>query len=233
MNRHFEAPRGKSVPPLAQNIRVFVPGPEDHFALPGDITKAWAIALITSALQLMGASALDILVFRLIADQTERAAWHSTERAPVNWRRQCDLARAAGISERHFRRIEARLVKMGVLARATADNGYRGRRTGQPWNAPVQCGLSLEPAIANYAGFAALCAEADALEAQRQEAIQYIRAARRRLGLRIEDIGDPETRAWAQGTSRSLASTSRRAACAGGIWTICLPIMPPCSPSRT
>ena len=199
MNRHFEAPRGVKTSPLAQNIRVFVPGPEDHFALPGDITKAWAIALITRAMQLMGASALAVLVFRLIADQTERAAWHSTDRAPVNWRRQCDLARAAGISERHFRRIEARLVKMGVLARATADNGYRGRRAGQPWNSPVFCGLSLEPAIANYAGFAALCAEADALEGQRQEAIQYIRAARRRLGLRIEDIGDPETRAWAQG----------------------------------
>ena len=204
MNGQFEAPRGVKTAPLAQNIRVFVPGPEDHFALPGDITKAWAIAMITSALQLMGASALDILVFRLIADQTERAAWHSTERAPVNWRRQCDLARAAGISERHFRRIEAELVEMGVLARATADNGYRGRRAGQPWNSPVFCGLSLEPAIANYAAFAALCAEADALEAQRQETLLHIRTARKRLHALAAGAPDIETRNWAENAIEDL-----------------------------
>ncbi len=204
MNRPFEAPRGVKTSPLAQNIRVFVPGPEDHFALPGDITKAWAIAMITSALQLMGASALDILVFRLIADQTERAAWHSTERAPVNWRRQCDLARAAGISERHFRRIEAELVEMGVLARATADNGYRGRRAGQPWNSPVFCGLSLEPAIANYAAFAALCAEADAIEGQRQETLLHIRTARKRLQALAAGAPDIETRNWSENAIEDL-----------------------------
>ena len=204
MNRPFEAPRGVKTSPLAQNIRVFVPGPEDHFALPGDITKAWAIAMITRAMQLMGASALAVLVFRLIADQTERAAWHSTERAPVNWRRQCDLARAAGISERHFRRIEAELVEMGVLARATDDNGYRGRRTGQPYNTPVQCGLSLEPAIANYAGFVALCAEADALEAQRQETLLHIRTARKRLHALAAGAPDIETRNWSENAIEDL-----------------------------
>ena len=191
MNRQFEAP-------LAQHVRVFVPGPGEHFTLPSEVTKAGAIAMIAAAMRLMKAKPIEVLVFRLIADRTERVAWHSGERAPVNWRRQCDLAREAGISERHFRRIEARLVQMGVLARATADNGYRGRRAGQPWNSPVQCGLSLEPAIANYAAFVAMVAAADAIEDQRQEVLFHIRTARRRLHALAAAAPDIETRSWAE-----------------------------------
>ena len=190
MNRQFEAP-------LAQHVRVFVPGPGEHFTLPSEVTKAGAIAMIAAAMRLMKAKPIEVLVFRLIADRTERVAWHSGERAPVNWRRQCDLAREAGISERHFRRIEARLVQMGVLARATADNGYRGRRAGQPWNSPVQCGLSLEPAIANYAAFVAMVAAADAIEDQRQEVLFNIRTARQRVRALAAAASDFETRRWA------------------------------------
>ena len=216
MNRQFEAPRGKVVPPLAHSVRVFVPGAEDHFTLPAEITKAGAIATITRAMQLMGSSALEVLVFRLIADRTERLAWHSGTRAPVNWRRQCDLAREAGISERHFRRIEAGLVDMGVLARATADNGYRGRRAGQPWNSPVHCGLSLEPAIANYEAFVALCAEADAIEDQRQETLLHIRTARRRLSQLVPETRDPETRSWAQAALAELCDAFPPGSLRGG-----------------
>jgi len=191
MNRQFEAP-------LAHSVRVFVPGAEEHYALPAEITKAAAIATIARAMRLMKATPIEVLVFRQIADRTERAAWHSAERAPVNWRRQCDLAREAGIGERHFRRIEARLVQLGILARATADNGYRGRRAGQPYNSPVQCGLSLEPAIANYEVFVTMLAEAEALEDQRQEVLFHIRTARRRLHALAAAAPDIETRSWAE-----------------------------------
>ena len=183
--------------PLAHSVRVFVPGPGEHFTLPSEVTKAGAIATIAAAMILMKAKPIEVLVFRQIADRTERVAWHSGERAPVNWRRQCDMAREAGISERHFRRIEARLVQMGVLARATADNGYRGRRAGQPWNSPVQCGLSLEPAIANYAAFVAMVAAADAIEDQRQEVLFNIRTARQRVRALAAAASDFETRRWA------------------------------------
>ena len=204
MNRQAEAPRGMETPTGPHIIRAFVPRPGEHFTLPGDITKAGAIATITRAMQLRGAGALEILVFRLIADRTERLAWHSSTRAPVNWRRQCDLTREAGITERHFRRIEARLEALGVLARATADNGYRGRRAGQGWHEPVQCGLSLEPAIANYEAFVALCAQSDAHEDQRQHTLLHIRTARRRLARLALETGDMETRSWAQAALTAL-----------------------------
>ena len=67
--------------------------------------------------------------------------------------------------------------------------------------------MSLEPALANFAGFAALCAEAEEAEAERQETILHIRAAKRRLALLIREIGDTETRRWAEeafGAARAL-----------------------------
>ena len=198
MNRHTYGRADTNSGGRFDHIRAFVPRPEEHFALPEEISKAQAITTIATALRLMGASEREIAVFRHIADITRRDAWHAGDAAPVNWRRQCDMARELGLGERHFRRIEARLAGYGVLARATADNGYRGRRAGQSYRAPVQCGLSLEPALANFAGFAALCAEAEEAEAERQETILHIRAAKRRLALLIREIGDTETRRWAE-----------------------------------
>ena len=204
--QHFEPDGAPGVydPARAHEIQAFIPGADEHFTLPGDVTKAQAIATAVAVLTLLKGTATDILVFRKIADTTERVAWHDSSRAPVNWRRQCDMARELGLGERHFRRIEARLVRFGVLARATADNGYRGRRSGQGYGANIQCGLSLEPAIANYQAFVDLLAEAKAQEEQRQEVILDVRRAKRRVRLLAEGIGDLETRLWAQGAYEDL-----------------------------
>lgn len=177
-------------PETAAAVQSFLPAEGERFALPEDVTKAQAVRTAEAALRLLGAAPTEILVFRMIADTTQRAAWHSETEAAVNFRRQSDMAREAGIGERQFRRIETGLQAYGVLARNTAMNGYRGRRPGQA--APA--GLSLEPCIANHAAFTALLLEAEAREEARQEVRLRASMARARLDRRIAATACPETR---------------------------------------
>ncbi len=180
-------------------VQSFIPEPTQHSLLPPAVSKAQAMGTVCAALRLLGAREIDIAAWRLIADVTDRKAWHAPDRAPVNWKRQCDLARELGISERHWRRIEGRLSDCGVLARMTADNGYRGRRSGQPYGAPIHCGLSLEPTIANYRALAGIVEEAALAEEARQELALAARTARRRVGLLVAGLDDIEMRRWAKG----------------------------------
>ncbi|MYI06214.1 MAG: hypothetical protein F4059_02540 [Gemmatimonadetes bacterium] len=205
------ADSGAYDPSRAHQVQAFVPEPDQHFRLPDDVRKPQAIAMTCRALRLLGASERAIAVWRHVADMTERRAWHADDRAPVNWKRQCDLAREMEIGERQFRRIEAELARMGVLARATADNGYRGRRTGQSVRDPVSCGLSLEPAIANHRALAAIVAEAGIAEEARQEALLNARTARKRVGLLIASLKDVEMRRWAKGRLVRLEEDARPA----------------------
>ena len=192
-------------------VQAFVPAPGQHFSLPDGVSKLQAVTTTCRALRLLGASERTIAVWRCIADTTERQAWHAGDRAPVNWRRQSDLAREMEIGERQFRRIEAELARLGAIARATADNGYRGRRSGQSAGEPIRCGLSIEPALANHAAFAAIVAEAELAEESRQEAVLNARAARRRVGLLIASLQDVEMRSWAKGRLDELEQTARPA----------------------
>jgi len=191
-------------PARAHNIQAFVPGPNDYFALPAGISKSQAIATICAALRLQGATEREIAVWRHIADTTERAAWSATDRAPLNWRRQSDMAREMGLGERQWRNIEHSLVRFGVLAIATAENGYRGYRSGSTLRAPLRSGLSLEPALANYEAFVGRLAEAEQIEALRQEHILHTRTARHRIGLLIAGIADREVHHWALTTLAAL-----------------------------
>lgn len=196
-------------PDRRHQVQAFIPAPEQRFQLPDRITKAMAMNTTCRALRLLGAGEREIAVWRLVADRTEREAWHADDRSPVNWRRQCDMAREMGITERQFRRIEARLALYGAMARATADNGYRGRRSGQSARAPINCGLSLEPAVANFQAFAAIVAEAEHVEETRQEAVLNARTARRRVGQLVAELRDIEIRRWAIGRLEELDARSR------------------------
>ena len=196
-------------PARRDQVQAFVPGPQDYFALPAGITKAGAMAVIAAGLRLMGASEREIAVWRHIADTTERAAWSAADRAPLNWRRQCDMAREMGLGERHWRNIERALVRYGVLARATAENGYRGYREGSRLARPLRAGLSLEPALANYPALVMRLAEADGAEAQRQEYILHARTARHRLGLLVAGLAGRELRHWAEVALASLEADLR------------------------
>lgn len=180
-------------------VQSFIPEPNQHSLLPAAVSKAQAMGTVCAALRLLGAREIDIAAWRLIADVTDRKAWHAHDRSPVNWKRQCDLARELGISERHWRRIETRLADCGVLARMTADNGYRGRRSGQAYGAPIHCGLSLEPALANFRALTGIVQEAALAEEARQELALTARTARRRVGLLVAGLDDIEMRRWAKG----------------------------------
>ena len=192
-------------------IQSFVPDPNHHSRLPDRMTKHQAIGTVCRALRLIGAREIDIAAWRLIADVTDRQAWHAPDRSPVNWKRQCDLARELGIGERHFRRIETRLAGYGVLARATADNGYRGRRSGQAYGAPISCGLSIEPALANFRALAGIVEEAEIAEEARQQKALEARTARRRIGILVGCLDDIEMRRWAKGRLDELDQNLRPA----------------------
>ena len=218
---HAPVGTGAYDPERSHTVQAFVPEPDQRFRLPDGTTKATAMNTVCRALRLLGAGEREIAVWRLIAETTEREAWLSGDRSPVNWRRQCDMAREMGIGERQFRRIEARLAGFGVMARMTADNGYRGRRSGQASRDPISCGLSLEPAIANFRAFAEIVREAEAAEETRQEAVLNARAARRRVGQLVAELKDVEMRRWAEGRLDELDGLSRpacpRAASAGEV----------------
>ena len=208
---HAPVHTGSYDPDRWTDVQSFIPEPNQHSLLPHAVSKAQAMTVVCSALRLLGVREIDIAAWRLIADVTDRKAWHAPDRAPVNWKRQCDLARELGISERHWRRIEHRLSDCGVLARMTADNGYRGRRSGQPYGAPISCGLSLEPALANFRALAGIVEEAALAEEARQELALTARTARRRVGLLVAGLGDIEMRHWAKGRLDALDEALRPA----------------------
>ena len=205
------ADAGAYDPERRLQVQAFVPGPDQHFSLPDEVSKGQAVATTCRALRLLGASERMIAVWRHLADMTERRAWHAGDRSPVNWKRQCDLAREMGLGERQFRRIEVRLARFGALARTTADNGYRGRRRGQPFRGPVSCGLSLGPALANFQAFARIVEEAEFAEETRQEAALNARTARRRVGLLVASLDDVEMRRWARSRLGELDESARPA----------------------
>ena len=196
-------------PARAHNIQSFIPGPEEHFPLPEGVTKASAMATITACLRLLGAKEREIAVWRHIADTTERAAWTGGPLPPLNWRRQCDMAREMGLCERQWRNIERALERYGVLARATADNGYRGHRAGSSYARPRRAGLSLAPALANYGACVARLAEADVLEAQRQEHLLHARVAQRRIAALIAGLSAREVWHWASGALGTVEAEHR------------------------
>ncbi|MDE0696517.1 MAG: replication initiation protein RepC [Boseongicola sp.] len=206
---HAPVESGAYDPERWMDVQAFVPQPNHHSRLPDRVSKPQAMTTICSALRLLGATEREIAVWRHVADITERQAWHAEDRSPVNWKRQCDMAREMDIGERQFRRIEARLAGFGVLARTTADNGYRGRRSGQAYGAPIGCGLSIEPALANFRAFAGIVEEAALAEEARQEKALEARTARRRVGLLVATLKDIEMRHWAKGRLDELDVTVR------------------------
>lgn len=171
------------VPPTPP--RAYVPRPDSHSALPAGVSKAQAIATVSRALQALAMPSAIIGAWRLIADQTETSAWLSVTQTPMNFRKARDLARELGVTARHWRRIETQLETVGVLYRATTDNGFRGKAAG----GALTFGLSLEPALAQYEAFATLAARPEQQAQARKQALGKIRALRKRL--RALDHFDP------------------------------------------
>ena len=185
-------------------IQAFIPEPDEMFSLPPKVTKTKAVTIACEALLKLGGNSTDVNVLNKIAQTTARDSWHSRTKTPVNWRMQVQMAKELGLSARQFRNSEKRLEQFGVLARTTADNGYRGRRAGQKFGEQNKCGLSLEPLIANHHAHTLVLAEWEQQEDQRLTVVHTIRTTKHRIHKLIEGIADIETNRWAHDAYKEL-----------------------------
>jgi len=179
----------------ATTPRSFVPRPNEHSALPAEYTKAQAIQIGAKALAAMGLASTTLAAWRLIADTTELSAWHSRAKTPINFRKVRDLACELGVSDRQWRRIEVQLEEHGLIARATTDNGFRGKAGG----GALTFGLSLEPAIRNFAQLLDLSKRPEQEEQARKLCLGKIRATRKRLKAlaSFDPLSDTDAARWA------------------------------------
>jgi len=173
----------------------FVPRPNEHSALPAEYTKAQAIQICAKALTAMGLASTTLAAWRLIADTTELSAWHSKSKSPINFRKVRDLACELGVSDRQWRRIEVQLEEHGLIARATTDNVFRGKAGG----GALTFGLSLEPAIRNFAQLLDLSKRPEQEEQARKLCLAKIRATRKRLKAlaSFDPLSDADAARWA------------------------------------
>ena len=158
-------------------LHAYVPRLDTHSALPANVNKFAAVAVVARALNALELPSAVIAAWRLIADHTEATAWHSSTAPPMNYRKAKDLARDLGVSDRHWRRIEVQLESAGVIYRATTENGFRGKAAG----GAITFGLSLEPALAHFEQLTALARRSEAVERERKLCLGKIRELRKRL----------------------------------------------------
>lgn len=175
MNKYTAQNNGARSAPAAPQI--LVPRSNTHTPLPNGVSKTEAIGTVAKALQAMALPQAAIAAWRLIADRTESVAWVSDAETPMNYRKAKDLARDLGVTDRHWRRLECQLENAGVIFRATTENGFRGKAA----RGAVTFGLSLEPALANYAELEALSKRPEREERARKLCLATMRATRKRL----------------------------------------------------
>ena len=147
------------------------------YKLPEGLTKASAIRITIEALNNLDVSRTTIEAFRLIADATERVAWFSESKIAINWQKQKHLATKLRTGTRHFRRIERELEQLGLVARKTAENGWRGKsRRGER-----TYGLSVEAAIKNIHLFIKINEQAEQAMVIKNTLIGEIKSFRRQV----------------------------------------------------
>jgi hypothetical protein len=156
--------------------------------------KSSVVATVRAALIACGASPMTIVVYELIADCTDRLSWHE-DGHPVCFREQLGMAAELGITDRQFRRVEVFLEQFGAIERATAENGYRGRRQSEDGTV-VAAGLSLRPSILNIQAFESLGREAKARLKRIARLRIAIRITRRRIRTRIVSICPSQQQVW-------------------------------------
>ena len=167
---------------MSRSFRTLPSAPNGAHKLPS--MRARIVSTVKAALRACGASGTVVNVYDLIADNTDRREW-TDDGTPICFREQSDMAAELGISERQFRRVEAWLEEFGAIERATADNGYRGRRRSERGRG-VFAGLSLRPSLKNTSLFETLYDEARSRQDQRTQRRLEIRILRRRLKALID-----------------------------------------------
>ena len=200
-------------PRHAHAIQSFVPHDGQFFALPVQFAKSYAVECTCTSLRLMDAPEGAIAYYRTLAQSTERSAWHSRYAGVINWRRQCELARDLGITERTARRYEQCLERLGAIARTTTANGYRGHRVGRHTSI---AGISLEPSIANFGAYQLLNEEVAKDKDAHRAQIITIQLTERRLRLLQSQLTDPDAIAWCQAHLTTCQDTHRPSALRDG-----------------
>ena len=140
-------------------------GPGARPVAPPGASREGLVRLVEAVAARLGLTDTDLRALRLVVGACRWADFEDPARDPVCFRQQQRLAGEMGITPGHFRRIERKLERAGLIERRTTDNGHRGRLAPagpDGVRAPV-AGLSVAPLLAALPQLEAL-AEAVARE---------------------------------------------------------------------
>ena len=172
------------VEPNVYPSRPFRPRP--HATLPEGWTKSGLLTLVSGIAHRIGLNATDLVVLRRIAQKTRAPDYADLTRSPICFERQIDMAASIGLSSAQWRKIEHKLECLGLIARETAANGYRGRVSGS-LGLESCAGLSLEPLIARLDELQAI--EARAVETAERLALCRLEISKARREIRRLEHG--------------------------------------------
>ena len=134
-------------------------------ALPGT-SREGLMRLVEAVAARLGLTDTDLRALRLVVGACRWADFEDPARDPICFRQQRRMAEEMGITPGHFRRIECKLERAGLIERRTMDNGHRGRLApaGPDGAQAAVAGLSVAPLLAALPRLEAM-AEAAAREA--------------------------------------------------------------------
>ena len=156
-------------------------GGGDRPVLPADGSREALMRLVETIARPLGLTDTELRALRAIVTACRWADFVDPSRDPVCFRQQQRMAEALGVTPGHFRRIEAKLERLGLIERATCENGHRGRlgpRGSDGAGGPV-AGLSLAPLLANVPRWEAMAKAAAREAAALAEGRAMIRIERR------------------------------------------------------
>ena len=193
-------PNGRA-PGGARSSRHAAPGEgaSDRPVMPADGSREALVRLVETVAPRLGQGGLTDKELRGLRAVVTACRWEDfvrPDRDPVCFRQQQRLAAEIGVTSGHFRKIEAKLERAGLIERATCENGHRGRLGPGP-DGPV-AGLSLAPLLAALPRLEALAGAMAAERAALAEGRAMIRIERRAARHAVEGLGEdhPARRAY-------------------------------------
>ena len=193
-------PNGRA-PGGARSSRQAAPGEGagDQPVMPEDGSREALVRLVETVAPRLGQGGLTDKELRGLRAVVTACRWEDFVRAdrdPVCFRQQQRLAAEIRVSPGHFRKIETKLERAGLIERATCENGHRGRLGPGP-DGPV-AGLSLAPLLAALPRLEALAGAMAAERAALAEGRAMIRIERRAARHAVEGLGEdhPARRAY-------------------------------------
>ena len=159
--------------------------------MPADGSREALLRLVETVAPRLGRGGLTDKELRGLRAIVTACRWEDfvrPDRDPVCFRQQQRLAAEIGVTPGHFRKIEAKLERAGLIERATCENGHRGRLGPGP-DGPV-AGLSLAPLLAAVLRLEALAGAMAAERAALAEGRAMIRIERRAARRAVEGLGE-------------------------------------------